>query len=278
MPKSAKPPNSPANRSEAIFLPVQNARHIPPTVIRRGTHSLLKRFPVPAQAPENGNGSASPVLNCLPLQLRGGFLQFQPFDEAYVMRLRAGDCRTQEHFTAYFSVLIKIKLSSRLRSPDAIEDVRQETFVRFFKALHEDKIQQPDRLGSYVLSTCRNVLHEQYRFDGRNTPLECEDEQKFPALGLGLMDSLLAKENEKLVREILETLAERDRRLLRAVFLDERDKDEVCREFGVDREYLRVLLHRAKQAFKSSYLRHMGENSPDFAPAKATTRANAVRR
>jgi RNA polymerase sigma-70 factor, ECF subfamily len=205
-------------------------------------------------------------------------LQFQPFDEAYVMRLRAGDCRTQEHFTAYFSVLIKIKLSSRLRSPDAIEDVRQETFVRFFKALHEDKIQQPDRLGSYVLSTCRNVLHEQYRFDGRNTPLECEDEQKFPALGLGLMDSLLAKENEKLVREILETLAERDRRLLRAVFLDERDKDEVCREFGVDREYLRVLLHRAKQAFKSSYLRHMGENSPDFAPAKATTRANAVRR
>ena len=69
------------------------------------------------------------------------------------------------------------------------------------------------------------------------------------------------------VREILEKLSERDRRLLREVFLEERDKDDVCRDFGVDREYLRVLLHRAKQAFKSTYLKHTGENPPDFAPA-----------
>ncbi len=79
--------------------------------------------------------------------------------------------------------------------------------------------------------------------------------------------ALSAKEREKKVREILEKLPERDRRLLREVFLEERDKDEVCRDFGVDREYLRVLLHRAKQAFKSSYLKHAGGNPPDFAPA-----------
>ena len=53
-------------------------------------------------------------------------------------------------------------------------------------------------------------------------------------------------EREKKVREIPEKLSERDRRLLREVFLEERDKDQVCRDFGVDREYLRVLLHRAR--------------------------------
>jgi RNA polymerase sigma-70 factor, ECF subfamily len=52
-------------------------------------------------------------------------------------------------------------------------------------------------------------------------------------------------------------LPARDRSLLKAVFLDERDRDEVCREFGVDREYLRVLLHRAKQDFKIEYLKRM---------------------
>jgi len=31
------------------------------------------------------------------------------------------------------------------------------------------------------------------------------------------------------------------RRLLHEVFLEERDKDEVCRDFGVERDYLRVL-------------------------------------
>jgi RNA polymerase sigma-70 factor, ECF subfamily len=251
-----------------------NARLIPPTVVRRGTHSLLKRLPAPA--PESGNGTASAVLHCLPLQRRGRYLQFQPFDAAYVSRLRAGDYRTQEHFCAYFTAIIRIKLSSRVRLPQIIEDVRQETFARFFKALHANEIQYPERLGSYVLGMCRNILNEQYRADGRTTPIDGEDEQSFPAPGMNLVDSLLAKENEEMVRKILETLSDRDRKLLRAVFLEERDKDEVCREFGVDREYLRVLLHRAKQAFKTSYLKRMGENSPEFAPAK--NRFDAMRR
>ncbi|HEX8881821.1 MAG TPA: hypothetical protein VF749_17385, partial [Candidatus Acidoferrum sp.] len=45
----------------------------------------------------------------------------------------------------------------------------------------------------------------------------------------------------------------RDRELLRAVFFEERDKDAVCREIGVDRNYLRVLVHRAKDKFKAVY-------------------------
>jgi RNA polymerase sigma-70 factor (ECF subfamily) len=46
---------------------------------------------------------------------------------------------------------------------------------------------------------------------------------------------------------------------LKAVFLDERDRDEVCEEFGVDRAYLRVLLHRAKQEFKTEYVKRIGD-------------------
>jgi RNA polymerase sigma-70 factor, ECF subfamily len=50
----------------------------------------------------------------------------------------------------------------------------------------------------------------------------------------------------------------RDSSILKAVFLDERDREEICREIGVDREYLRVLLHRAKQDFKAEYLKSLG--------------------
>ncbi len=84
---------------------------------------------------------------------------------------------------------------------------------------------------------------------------------------MDLLGVLAAKETERKIREILEQLPERDRRLLREVFLDERDKDEVCRDFGVDRDYLRVLLHRAKQSFKSLYKKHTGNDSPEFTPA-----------
>jgi RNA polymerase sigma-70 factor, ECF subfamily len=47
--------------------------------------------------------------------------------------------------------------------------------------------------------------------------------------------------------------------LLQSVLLDERDKDEVCAELGLTRDYLRVLVHRAKQSFKSSYMKSLGE-------------------
>jgi RNA polymerase sigma-70 factor, ECF subfamily len=189
-------------------------------------------------------------------------LQLQPFDESYVERLRDGDFRTQEHFVAYFSELIHLKLRSRLHSPQAIEDVRQETFARVFAALRGGKIRQPDRLGAFVNSMCNNVLLEQYRSSSRGASLEDEEHEDFPALNIDVLGAIAAKQMAEKVREILEELSERDRRLLREVFLEERDKEEVCRDFGVDRDYLRVLLHRAKQSFKSMYLKNMAARPP----------------
>jgi len=189
-------------------------------------------------------------------------VQLQSFDESYVERLRAGDFRTQEHFVAYFSELIQLKLRSRLRSPQAIEDVRQETFTRVFAALHAGKVRQPDRLGAFVNSMCNNVLLEHYRSSSRDSSLEDEDQEDFPAISVDLLGALAAKQMGEKIREILEEMPERDRRLLREVFLEERDKDAVCRDFGVDREYLRVLLFRAKQSFKSLYLKNMAGRPP----------------
>jgi len=194
-------------------------------------------------------------------------VQLQSFDESYVERLRAGDFRTQEHFVAYFSELIQLKLRSRLRSPQAIEDVRQETFTRVFAALHGGKVRQPERLGAFVNSMCNNVLLEHYRASSRDSSLEDEDQEDFPAISVDLLGALAAKQIGEKIREILEELPERDRRLLREVFLEERDKDAVCRDFGVDRDYLRVLLHRAKQSFKSLYLKNMAGRPPGVVTA-----------
>jgi RNA polymerase sigma-70 factor, ECF subfamily len=189
-------------------------------------------------------------------------LQLQSFDESYVERLQAGDFRTQEHFVAYFSELIQLKLRSRLHSPQAIEDVRQETFTRVFAALRGGKIRQPDRLGAFVNSMCNNVLLEHYRASSRDSSLDDEEQQDFPATNVDVLGAVAAKQMGEKIREILEEMPERDRRLLREVFLEERDKDAVCTDFGVDREYLRVLLHRAKQSFKSLYLKNVAARPP----------------
>ena len=194
-------------------------------------------------------------------------MQLQSFDESYVERLREGDFRTQEHFVSYFSELIQLKLRSRVHSPQAMEDIRQETFTRVFVALRGGKLRQPDRLGAFVNSMCNNVLLEHYRSSSRDSSLEDEEQKDFPAVSVDVVGAIAAHQTGEKIREILDEMSEKDRRLLSEVFLEERDKDEVCRDFGVDRDYLRVLLHRAKQSFKSLYLKNMAERPPGVVTA-----------
>jgi RNA polymerase sigma-70 factor (ECF subfamily) len=183
-------------------------------------------------------------------------LEFFAFDASYIERLRAGDAHIQEQFVHYFSELIRLKLRSRLNSKEAIEDVRQETFVRVLMLLRgEGGLRQPDRLGPFVNSVCNNVLLEHYRSQKRmETSIDDEAETTVPGREPSALRLLEAKDTERIVRQILSQLTDRDRRLLQSVLLEERDKDEVCAEFGISREYLRVLLHRAKQSFKSFYI------------------------
>ncbi|HEY0263109.1 MAG TPA: sigma-70 family RNA polymerase sigma factor [Granulicella sp.] len=188
------------------------------------------------------------------VQGEGGRVNFDTFDAGYVERLRCGDEATEAHFVRYFSDLILLKLRSRLRSPEAIEDVRQETFVRALALIRSDKgIRQAERLGPLVNSICNNVLFEQYRSDGRADPLEEETAASLIGYTPDALSSLITSETQLHVRSVLDTLNDRDRTLLRALFLEEKDKDALCREMGVNREYIRVLLHRAKHSFRKAY-------------------------
>lgn len=187
-------------------------------------------------------------------------MQFFAFDAGYIEGLCAGDLQTQEHFVGYFTELLHMKLRSRLQSRQAVEDVRQETFARVFATLRkENGLRQPDRLGAFVNTVCNNVLFEHYRATSRSESLDEEDRPELPAVGASAHDLAASNQLKSKVREILSGMPERDRGILKAIFLDERDRDEVCREFQVDGEYLRVLLFRAKQNFKTEYVKRMGD-------------------
>jgi RNA polymerase sigma-70 factor, ECF subfamily len=188
-------------------------------------------------------------------------LEFFAFDASYIEKLRSGDAQTEGHFVKYFSELIRLKLRSRLNSKEAIEDVRQETFMRVLALLrgHNGGLRQPDRLGPFVNSVCNHVLQEHYRSKKRvEATIDDETESTVPGREPNALSQLETKDTQRVVRQILNALPERDRRLIQSVLLDERDKDEICAELGISREYLRVLLHRAKQSFKTFYVDRVG--------------------
>jgi RNA polymerase sigma-70 factor (ECF subfamily) len=186
-------------------------------------------------------------------------VNFVTFDASYVNKLRAGDMSTEHHFITYFSELILLKLRSRLRRPEQIEDVKQETFSRTLSLIRSDGgLRHAERLGPLVNSICNNVLMEQYRSSNRVEALEDETAERLVETRPNALSQVISDDTRKLVRNVLDDLNEKDRSLLRAVFLEERDKDEVCSELGVDRNYLRVLLHRAKSSFRAGYSKRTG--------------------
>ena len=174
------------------------------------------------------------------------------FDEFYIRRLVEGDPATEQHFVAYFGDLLWVMLRSRVRSPQLLEDVRQETFFRVLKNLRANGMEHPERLGAYVVSVCRNTLFESFRAESRYREMGDDGppmiDQKSSA-----DQAYITNERKRQVESVMKGLPDKDRDLLKALFLDELDKEEICRRFHVDRDYLRVLLHRARLKFRAVY-------------------------
>ncbi len=180
-------------------------------------------------------------------------LDFHQFSESYLHGLRTQDGETAAHFVSYFSRILHNKLRRQLACPEHIKDVQQETLLRTWAAIRSaGAIRQPERFGAFVTSVCNNILRESYRSRARTRALDdlqMDPEDKSPSPD----GAVLAQETRQLVQQVLARLSTKDRNLLQAVFFEQRNKDEVCRELGVSRDYLRVLLHRAKQQFMGMY-------------------------
>ena len=176
------------------------------------------------------------------------------FDADYLRRLREDDEATTGHFAQYFGDLIRIKAVSRLRSRHVAEDVQQETLLRVLRNLRRGVIEHPERLGAYVNTVANHVMLEMFRRESRLGDFP-EDAGEIPSGQASAESGLLQDERTNLVKRALSELEDKDRKVLQRIFIEEADKDEVCAEFNVTREYLRVLLHRARSRLRSALSR-----------------------
>jgi len=102
--------------------------------------------------------------------------------------------------------------------------VRQETFARFYAALRDGKILHPERLDRCEL-ICNNVLLEHYRANSRHSSLDDDEQRDLLPPCDGSAGILVAKRRKR--KSVDSGAASRTRRrLLREVFLEERDKEK----------------------------------------------------
>jgi RNA polymerase sigma-70 factor, ECF subfamily len=171
-------------------------------------------------------------------------------ESGYVERLAAGDLETERHFFAHFGRLLRAIVHTRTRGRVVnADDVVQETFARVISALRQNRLRDGDRFGAFVVGICDRVLLEAGRSQTREHPapdagdhVPSEDDPEASAA---------SREGLRLAGQVLARLAARDRAILEDLFLHDTDKDEICRRYGVSRDHLRVLVHRAKERFRA---------------------------
>lgn len=169
----------------------------------------------------------------------------EPFDIGYLARLKQRHAETMAHFAHHFNRLLKLKLRAGGFCDSDLDDIRQETLLRVLTAVDHDSIQKAESLAGYVYGVCEFVIKEHWRYIKKRRDEDSEEFPEVPDERDSAEDAVNHAEMKKAVQSVMDHLNEKDRKLLIAVFLDEKPKDEICREFGVSREYLRVLVHRA---------------------------------
>jgi RNA polymerase sigma-70 factor (ECF subfamily) len=137
-----------------------------------------------------------------------------------------------------------------------VDDLVQETLARFFRAEQRQLIRNPDELGAFLNGVCRNVILEYRRRIRREPPMDPDT----PIVDAGSRPEAEIFEMRDAIDNGLQELAERDRVILRSLYLEGREKEEICKEWGMSDAQFRVVLFRAKERFRRVYNTELKRN------------------
>ena len=151
---------------------------------------------------------------------------------------------------ARYRLKLRYKVCYHLGSscPD-VDDVVQETLTRFLRALRDEKIRNPESTAAFLSGICNNVIQE-HRRRLRREPLSDTDLPPSERPAVPQADVL---ELRQAIAVVITQMPQRDRDILRAFFLEEKGREEICRTMGLSDGQFRVALFRAKKRFRKSY-------------------------
>jgi RNA polymerase sigma-70 factor (ECF subfamily) len=154
-------------------------------------------------------------------------------------RIAIGDREAEEELVRRFAHRIRLYGLKHLGDEAAAADLTQDVLVTVLSAARGGRIEQPDRLDSFVLGTCRNTARGFWRSDRRRRAME----ERLP------LDATVDPERPPLDADRLwrcaDRLPPRERRLLELTYIEERPAADIGEALGLAPGHVRVLRHRA---------------------------------
>jgi RNA polymerase sigma-70 factor (ECF subfamily) len=172
-----------------------------------------------------------------------------------VSSARQGERHAEETLCRRLAPVVRAFARRRLRGVDAVEEFAQDALLLMVEALREGRIEQPERIGGFVLGICRNLAFERARQQERRKALW---EQYGSALeSVSVHAEVRDTYDVAHLEDCLSQLSKRSRDLLRLGYVEALPHDEVAAQLSVSPANARVMRHRTLASLRECMSKRM---------------------
>lgn len=185
------------------------------------------------------------------VQVVGG-MDFIPGGELS-RRIRAGDVSAESELIRQFEPGLRVLLRRRTGGDQGLlQDLVQETLLVVIQRLRGIGIDDPQKLAAFAAQTARNLAIASLRKTERQrTDVDSEATERKADTSRGVETEVGDLEAALAVRALLRELPHaRDRLMLKRFYLEELDKDSICREMQLTEAAFNQALSRARRRFR----------------------------
>lgn len=170
-----------------------------------------------------------------------------------VLAIAAGDSAAERSFVERYGRGVRALVVRACRPGDpVVDDLVQEVLLTVLGRLRQGALKDPNALPAYLQATIAHATRAEYRRRGlRGEAVESACLEDLPASGPGPAERLHQQHLQRALAELMKALpVPRDRAVLRGFYLEERERDELCAELGIDEPHFRRVLHRARERLR----------------------------
>ncbi len=145
----------------------------------------------------------------------------------------------------------------RVRDPEIAADILQDAAVTTLEKLRSGEIAHPENLGGYLYRVAINHLRNHRRKDRSALSSSEQLDELRDAVDDPDWDRVGRPQWAAAARRMLEEMpATRDRELLVRFYLNDEDKDALCRELHLSHEHFNRVIFRARNRFRELLQQH----------------------
>lgn len=148
---------------------------------------------------------------------------------------------------------LRLLLRRRTGDPEVAADLLNEAICITWEKWQEGKIERPEEIAGYIFQVALNLLRNRRRAMGER-PGARADNSKLDALAddTDTRDSWAERQIAARVKGVIASMSTpRDRLILTRFYLEEQDKETICRDLNLDALQFDKVLHRARGRLKS---------------------------